>query len=149
MKKMIAFLLLISLLLGLAGCSFGRRELTDEEALTEILGDLAKNLHPGTAGSSMTSLRLAFELIDWARKSEMDKKEAAALVMDWLREQSPELRAAFQEKITSIQDSYSRLIQENGSKLLDSIGINDDLSNLTARLKELVEAVLASGGVER
>lgn len=148
--KAIAGFLAALLVFSLAGCSVGgtRTDAEDRAQLMAILNDLSSNMHPGTAGSSLTSARLATNLIVWASTTKMDKKEAAGIVLDWLREQSPEIQAAFREKISSVSDSYSRILKDGASDLLASAGINQDLSNLKPRLKEIVESILASGGLD-
>lgn len=150
--KLTALILALVMLLSLTGCSFlgkSRTAESDREALQSILDDLAQNFHPGTAGSSLTSLRLAADLVTWATTSEMDKKEAASIVMDWLKVQSPEIKAAFQEKMQHVSDSYGQIIKDGSKDLLEMVGVEKDMSNLGSRLKELVEAVLATGGVEQ
>lgn len=150
-RKMTALLLLAAMLLGLAGCSFpgsGTVDASEKEELMRILDELSENLHLGTAGSSLTSARLAAELILWASTTTMDKKEAAAIVAEWLQEQTPEIQKAFQEQIASVSESYGQIIKDGAADLLEAAGVEEDLSNLGSRLKELVEAVLNSGGLD-
>lgn len=151
-SKLMSLALCVVLLCSLSACAgFGSQRTadSDREQLQAILNDLANNLHPGTAGSSLTSARLATDLLTWAATTKMDKKEAAAIVGEWLKEQSPEIRSHFQEKITSISDTYGRILKDGAADLLKSAGIESDFSNLGTRLKELVDAVLASGGVNK
>ena len=150
-RKMTALLLLAAMLLGLAGCSFpgsGTVDASEKEELMRILDELSENLHLGTAGSSLTSARLAAELILWASTTTMDKKEAAAIVAEWLQKQSPEIQKALQEQSSSVSESYGQIIKDGAADLLEAVGVEEDLSNLGSRLKELVEAVLDSGGLD-
>lgn len=151
-QKLTSILLLAAMLLGLAGCSFfgggSTADPAQKEELMRILDDLSENLHLGTAGSSLTSAQLAAELIAWASNTSMDKKEAAAIVAQWLQEQTPEIQAAFQEQIASVSESYGRIVKDGAADLLEAAGIEQDLSNLGSRLKELVQAVLDSGGLD-
>lgn len=150
-RKYTALFLIFLLLFGLAGCSAGGGSRTEEEdraQLQAILNDLSSNMHPGTAGSSLTSARLATNLILWASKTKMDKKEAAGIVLDWLQEQSPEIQSAFREKVSSVSDTYGRILKDGAADLLKSAGIEQDLSNLKPRLTEIVESILASGGLD-
>lgn len=149
--KTICLTLAAVLLLSLTGCGFIGKERTqdeEKEQLLAILSDLSNNLHPGTAGSSLTSVRLAADLVTWAATAKMDKKEAAEIVMNWLKEQSPDIRRAFQEKVESVSESYGKIIRDGASDLLNAAGIKKDTSNLGSRLKELVETILASGGLD-
>ena len=150
-RKLTVLLLVAAMLLGLAGCSFpgsGTVDASEKEELMRILDELSENLHLGTAGSSLTSAKLAAELIAWASNTTMDKKEAAAIVAEWLQKQSPEIQKAFQEQIASVSESYGQIIRDGAADLLEAAGVEEDLSNLGTRLKELVEAVLNSGGLD-
>lgn len=150
-RKMTVLLLVAAMLLGLAGCSFpgsGTVDESEKEELMRILDELSENLHLGTAGSSLTSAKLAAELIVWASNTTMDKKEAAAIVAEWLQKQTPEIQKAFQEQIASVSESYGQIIRDGAADLLEAAGVEEDLSNLGTRLKELVEAVLNSGGLD-
>lgn len=150
-RKMTVLLLVAAMLLGLAGCSFpgsGTVDASEKEELMRILDELSENLHLGTAGSSLTSAKLAAELIAWASNTTMDKKEAAAIVAEWLQKQTPEIQKAFQEQIASVSESYGQIIRDGAADLLEAAGVEEDLSNLGTRLKELVEAVLNSGGLD-
>lgn len=150
-RKFTALLLAVLMVLSLSGCSFLAKERTaqeDREALIRILDDLSANMHPGTAGSSLTSARLAADLIGWATTTKMDKSEAAAIVMEWLKEQSPEIRAAFREKINSVADTYGTIIRDSAADLLKAAGVEKDLSNLGSRMQEIVEEILATGGLD-
>lgn len=144
-----AFLVLL-LLFSLTGCALFKgsgSDLSDKEQLIQILNDISASFHPGTAGSSLNAIRMAAKLITWASTTNMDKKEAAAVVADWLKEQSPEIRQAFEQKLSGIKDAFGRIVVDGASDLLESAGVEKDFSNLGSRLKEIVSAILASGGL--
>lgn len=151
-QKILAFLLAAVLLVSFTGCSLlggtGTVPASEKEELLAILEDLSENLHLGTAGSSLTSARLAASLVAWAATTTMDKREAAAVVLEWLEVQSPQIQAAFREKIASVSQSYGQIVKDGAADLLDAAGVEKDMSNLGSRLKELVEAVLSSGGLD-
>lgn len=149
--KSVIILLLFAMLLGLNGCAFLGKERTEEEdraRLTEILNDLAENYHPATAGNTLTAARITADLLTWAATTKMDKKEAVQVVAEWLKVQSPEIKAAFQQKMDSIAGTYSQVLKDGAAGLMDSAGVEKDFSNLGTRLKEIVEAILASGGLD-
>lgn len=150
-QKLTAVCLLLTLLVSLTACGMTVKEKSsdaDRQKLQAILNDLSNNLHPGTAGSSLTAAQLTAELLAWAATTKMDKKEAAGIVAEWLKEQSPEIQAAFQEKMQSVSNTYGQVLKDGAADLMESAGINKDFSNLGSRLKELVGAVLASGGLD-
>lgn len=146
MKRIVSVLLLISLLLTLTACAGkGKGTLQEDEdkaKLIGILNDIADNYHPGTAGSSLTSIRIAADLVSWAASSNMSKKEAAGVVGEWLKEQSPEIKEAFKEKASQIAESYGKIIKNEAEGLLESAGVEKDFSNLGSRMKEIAQAVI-------
>lgn len=151
MRKAMAFVLAAALVLSLTGCGMLIREsdpVKEREKLISILNDISANMHPATAGSSLTAARLAADLIGWAATTSMDKKEAAGIVMDWLKEQTPEIRDAFREKINSVSSAFEQIVRDGAAGLLESAGVEKDLSNLGTRLKDLVSEILASGGLD-
>lgn len=135
----------------LTGCgSIGQEKTTQQEReeLVRILDDLSANLHPGTSGSSLTSARIAAELIGWASTAKMGKAEAGKIVVEWLQEQSPEIRAAVQEKIDSVSSTYGSILRDGAADLMESAGVESDFSNLGSRIKDLMGEILASGGLD-
>lgn len=147
--RAVTALILITALL-LTGCSFGKNKVKDEErqGLMKILDEISAELHPATAGNTLVAARLAAELIEWAKNTTMDKKEAAGIVGNWLKEQTPEIREAFEEQLSGVAGAFGSIVKDGAAGLLESAGVEKDLSNLGSRLKELVDAVLASGGID-
>lgn len=151
MRRITALVLCAVLLLSLTACGSMAKPRTDDEEraqLRAILDDVAKNLHPATAGSSLTAARMTADLVTWAATTKMDKKEAAGIVAEWLKEQAPEIRAAFQERLANISSTYGQIVKDGAAGLMESAGVEKDFSNLGSRLKEIVEAILASGGLD-
>lgn len=146
MKQWIAIITLFALLLAGCGAAAEKPETTgenpDRARLIAILDDMAENLHPGTAGSGLTAIRITADLVSWAASTQMTKAEAASAVGDWLKEQSPEIKEAFQEKISSIASSFADIAKDGAKDALEAAGVEKDLSNLGSRLKELVNAVI-------
>lgn len=146
MKRILSIFLLLSLLLSLTACA-GKgngtlKEDEDKEKLVKILNDIADNYHPGTTGSSLTSVRIAADLVSWAASSNMSKSEAAAVVKDWLKEQSPEIKAAFKEKASQIAESLSKIVKDEAEDMLEAAGVEKDFSNLGSRIKEIAQSVI-------
>lgn len=146
MKQWIAIFTLFALLLAGCGTAAEKPETTgenpDRDRLITILDDIGQNLHPGTAGSSLTAIRITADLVSWAASTQMTKSEAASTVGDWLKGQSPEIKEAFQEQISSIASSFADIAKDGAKDALESAGVEKDLSNLGSRLKELVQAVI-------
>lgn len=146
MKRMIVMVTILALLLAGCGAAAEKPETTgenpDRDRLLAILDDIGQNLHPGTAGSGLTAIRITADLVSWAASTQMTKAEAADTVTSWLKSQSPEIKEAFQEKISSIASSFAEIVKDGAKEALEDAGVEKDLSNLGTRLKELVEAVI-------
>lgn len=141
--KTTALLLALVLLLSACGGTAKPTEPKDEqEALYAVLDEIMENIRPGTAGSTLSSVRTAAKLVKWASTTKMTKEEAASAVTQWLKTQSPELQQLFREKLTHVAESYGEILKDGAKDLLETAGVEDDLSNLGSRLKDLVETIL-------
>lgn len=152
MRNVLLLVLTAALVLSLAACAGkGNGTLSEEEdvkKLTGILDDIAANVHPGTAGSSLVSVRIAADLVSWAASSNMSKKEAAAVVSQWMKDLPEEQKQAFKDQMKQVAVSYGRIALDGAKDLLEAAGVNDTISELSGKLKDTVEAILASGGVD-
>lgn len=159
-KRILALVLLMAALGSLTACaipgtpgSTASTEATtaqdrDREQLFAILDDIAANVRPGTAGSAMTAVRITAKLVAWASKTEMTKMQVVQAVGQWLNSQPAESREAFKEQLRLIADSYSQMLLDGAKDLLESADVQDTISEYTDKLKEIVDAILASGGIE-
>lgn len=152
LRKLSALLLAAALILSLAGCAApagsGAAEQTDQEKLYAILDDIVANVQPGTTGSFLRAVGVAAKLVKWAKETEMSKQEAAQAVMQWLKDQPQETKDAFRDSMKQIAEAYGRMAVDGAKDLLESAGVPDSLGEMTDRLKEIVEAILASGGID-
>lgn len=148
-KTAAAVLLIAAMVLSLAACSAGStpEDSKDKQRLISLLDDIAENVKPGSAGNKLTAVRIAADLVSWAASTEMTKQEAAQVVAQWLKEQSPELRDAFVEKLSSVASAYGKIAADEAKELLEDANIQETVASVSGRLKELVEAILASGGI--
>lgn len=145
LKRLTAAFLLAAMLLSLTACGTAGSEPTDEqdkEKLLSLLDDIGENVRPGTTGSGLTAIRIAADLVSWAASTNMTKSQAAGIVGSWLKEQSPEIREAFREKVSQVAEAYGKIAREEAKDLLESAGVQETVSDLSSRLKDMVEAIL-------
>lgn len=145
-KKGAALVLAVLLVLSLAGCAGkGNGTLTekeDKEKLISVLDDIANNVRPGSAGSMLTSIRIAADLVSWAASSNMTKMEAAKVAAEWLKQQPEADREVLQEKLKSVAEAYGKIALDGAKDLLQDAGVREKLADLTGNLQETVEAIL-------
>lgn len=145
LKRLTAAFLLAAMLLSLTACGTAGSEPTDEqdkEKLLSLLDDIGENVRPGTTGSGLTAIRIAADLVSWAASTNMTKSQAAGIVGSWLKEQSPEIRNAFREKVSQVAEAYGKIVREEAKDLLESAGVQETVSDLSSRLKDMVEVIL-------
>lgn len=93
------------------------------EALTAILTDISENYHPGTAGCSLTSARLAGQLLDWYDAFRPAAEDIAAGMKDFLAGMDGVSAATFvAEQLPGVYASVSEVLGETGKDLLESAG---------------------------
>lgn len=153
MKKtqLLAVLLCLVLTLSFTGCSgisLPGMKSQDRQQLETILNKISENLHPGTAGSSLQSLGLTTELINWASSTGMTREEAEKAVKDWVSNQTPELQEAFGEQMESISATFGQILRTGGSDLLESAGLPTELPKIDGSLTDILHSILASGGLD-
>lgn len=144
-RRVIALLLLAAMLLSLAGCSIGKIG-KEEKELRGILDDIAASFRSG--GDTLTAVRLAAELADWTKNTTMSKQEIGKVIAAWLKEQAPEIRENFGQKLSSLAESSSAFAKESINTLLEAAGVEKDLSNLGTRVLDLIKTVFDSGGIK-
>lgn len=148
LKKITALLLVLAMLLSLTACAGkGKGTLSAEEdkaKLHAVLNDILNNMHPGTTGSTLTSIRIAADLVSWAASSNMSKKEAAEAVMKWIRDLPQEQKDEFKNQMKQVAEGYAQIATDGAKSLLESAGVKGKLADLTDKLKEIVDTVIKS-----
>lgn len=144
LRKTVALILICVLVLSLTACAPGGKkdDRTEREKLIGILDDIKENVHPGTAGGTLRAMRTAADLISWASSTTMKKSEAAKVVKEWLKEQSPEMREVLQEKLEQVAEACGSIIREEAKGALESAGVEEKFSDISSRVKDLVDSVL-------
>ncbi len=151
MKRMQRFLALLMMAALLAGCGVlpeNALKEEDRQQLISLLDQIAENLHPGTAGSSLVSAGVTSELIDWAAATKMTAQETAEAVRQWLESQSEEIREAFAQQIESIGGTYAEILRDGAKGLLESAGVQQELPEMDMDLKSILNSILSSGGLD-
>lgn len=154
MKKTIAALLAALFMLSLAACGAAAPDATDAPtataeptaeasaeptaepthsatapadaaALKTLLDEIEADVHPGTAGSSLTETRCAAELLTWGAATELSESEIRAAVVEWMTDKGNDELVAFSEQLAGVNDACGRLLADDVSELLSDAGCAD------------------------
>lgn len=145
LRRGMTFLLAVVLMLSLAACA-GKgngilEEQEDKEKLIHVLDEIADNSRSGSGGT-LSSVRIAADLVSWAASSNMSKSEAAKVAAEWIKQQPEADREVLKEKLKGVVNAYSKIALDGAKDLLKDAGVQEKLGNLTGSLKDTVEAVL-------
>lgn len=150
LKKLTAIILILALVLSCAACSGGntsKKELDDKAKLHAILDDISDSVKPESSSGLLTSVRIAADLVSWASSTKMSGKEAAAAVSEWVQNQPEETKEAFKAKMKSVAEAYGKLALDGAKELAEEAEEKIKDGTLTDQVKAILEAILASGGV--
>lgn len=97
----------------------------DRAALTAVLGQIRAEAQFGTAGSAMTSVRLAAVLLDWGMETPMTVEEIIEGTQGWFEELESNDQEEFLVQISGVEDAISQVTAENGADLLETVGCTE------------------------
>ena len=84
--------------------------------LDKVLEEIRTDIQPGTAGSSLTSVRVAADLLDWGTKTTLNKEDIKNETARWLSDKGNQEQLEFSQKLEAVYDAYQQLLGENGKK---------------------------------
>lgn len=142
-RALAAFLLLAALLTMLCACAQKEAPAYDGAQLEGILDEIAAAAGKESL-SALDRVRLASELLIWAKKTELSKQETAGVVGSWLKKQTPEIKAWASSTLSQLGIRAKELLQEGSSDLLKKAGLDDDVSQWSAAAKDSISALLDS-----
>lgn len=148
-QKLTVLLLTLILLLGCTACGSqgSEKERSDKEKLHAILDDISASVKPEADSGVLTTVRITADLVAWAASTKMSSKETAAAVSEWIQNQPEEEKAAFREKMKHVAQAYGKQALEEAKELAEEAGEKIKDGSLTDQAKTILEAILASGGV--
>ena len=105
--------------------SYKNDDLHDPSAVTELdnmLNEINTDVQPGTAGSSLKTVKVAANLLDWGTETSLSQEEIKSETVRWLSDKGNDEQAEFSQKIADVYDAYQELLGENAEELLSSAG---------------------------
>ncbi len=91
-------------------------------ALTDILTDLSQKYHMGVAGSSMTAVSFAAQLLDWAANTDNAAGIAEDTAAEFTASLDEKAKSDFPKQIAAIYDVAQDLCSDDGQSLLQGCG---------------------------
>ena len=98
---------------------------TTSSAVTELdnmLNEINTDVQPGTAGSSLKTVKVAANLLDWGTETSLSQEEIKSETVRWLSDKGNDEQAEFSQKMADVYDAYQELLGENAEELLSSAG---------------------------
>lgn len=117
-----------------------------DAVLTALLGMIAKEYQPGTAGCSLTATRLAGQLLDWNAVSKLGKTQLSATAATFLDGLDEAGKASFlNEQIGPVYDAAMSLTGDDAADQLDSAGYKGMTMPWTAQTVKTLFGGIYSG----
>ena len=124
MKKWLASLLAVVMLLSLCACTTPASSKGTPEELDEIMQDISQ-IPVATMGVSMIITARASELLDWCEATTVSGEESAALVKQFRDSLNPDVQSLFDEQVAEVLSGVGVLSKdEYRAKALEAAGLN-------------------------
>lgn len=112
-----------------------------------ILDEINNDVTVATAGSFMTAVRAAVDLLDWGVNTGLDPEEIREATVSWLSKQGNDAQIAFVEKLTRVDEAYQMLLEDDAEDVLYSAGVENSGYPWSDREVEAVEAIMEAAGL--
>ena len=127
MKRCVAVLLALVMLLSLCACSQKPSYKGDEEELQTVLGGIA-SIPVATMGASMTVTARTVELLDWCEATAMSGEELAGKVKAYYDAMDADAQMMFQDQVMVTVNCAANLSDEGSrASVLNAAGFSDKL----------------------
>lgn len=94
---------------SIAGNETSQNTTTTSSAVTELdnmLNEINTDVQPGTAGSSLKTVKVAANLLDWGTETSLSQEEIKSETVRWLSDKGNDEQAEFSQKIADVYDAY-------------------------------------------
>ena len=101
---------------SIAGNETSQNTTTTSSAVTELdnmLNEINTDVQPGTAGSSLKTVKVAANLLDWGTETSLSQEEIKSETVRWLSDKGNDEQAEFSQKMADVYDAYQKLLGEN------------------------------------
>ena len=110
--------------------------------LGDVLEEVNTEIHPGTAGNGLISVKVAAHLLDWGVETGMTIDEIKQETVSWLSDKGNSEQVEFSNKLASVYDAYQKLLGPDAEDLLEQAGCDDAAYPWSDSPVETIEAII-------
>lgn len=111
-----------------------------------ILDEIDATVTVGVSGSSLSAVRAAAKLLDWAAATGLGAEEVSDAASTWLASRNDDLTECLQ-KLEMVDDACRGLLTGEARAMLDSAGCADTEITWGSQMPEPVEAIMQAAGL--
>ena len=91
----------------------------------DVLDEINTDIHPGTTGNGLVSVKVAAHLLNWGVGTSMTTDEIKTETVSWLSDKGNSEQVEFSNKLASVYDAYQKLLGPDAKELLEQAGCDD------------------------
>ena len=110
--------------------------------LGDVLEEINTEIHPGTTGNGLISVKVAAHLLDWGVGTGMTTDEVKKKTVSWLSDKGNSEQVEFSNKLASVYDAYQKLLGPDAEDLLEQAGCDDAAYPWSDAPVETIEAII-------
>ena len=111
-----------------------------------ILDEIDATVTVGVSGSSLSAVRAAAKLLDWAAATGLGAEEVGDAASTWLASRNDDLTECLQ-KLEMVDDACQGLLTGEARAMLDSAGCADTEITWGSQMPEPAEAIMQAAGL--
>lgn len=111
-----------------------------------ILDEIDATVTVGVSGSSLSAVRAAAKLLDWAAATGLGAEEVGDAASTWLASRNDDL-TEYLQKLEMVDDACQGLLTGEARAMLDSAGCADTEITWGSQMPEPVEAIMQAAGL--
>ena len=111
-----------------------------------ILDEIEATVTVGVSGSSLSAVRAAAKLLDWAAATGLGAEEVGDAASTWLASRNDDLTECLQ-KLEMVDDACQGLLTGEARAMLDSAGCADTEITWGSQMPEPAEAIMQAAGL--
>lgn len=109
--------------------------------LRGVLDEINTDIHPGSAGNELNSVKVAAHLLNWGVGTSMSVDEIKKETLSWLSDKEKSEQVEFSNKLASVYDAYQKLLGPDAKNLLEQAGCVDAAYPWSDSPVETIEAI--------
>ena len=110
--------------------------------LRGVLDEINTDIHPGSAGNGLNSVKVAAHLLNWGVGTSMSIDEIKKETVSWLSDKEKSEQVEFSNKLASVYDAYQKLLGPDAKNLLEQAGCDDAAYPWSDSPVETIEAII-------